>query len=402
MHILILNHNVKEVGTYIRCFNFAKHLVRLGHHVSIMTSAPRYMLLPKREYQDGVEILTMPDIIGRRYRNGGLGLLDTLQRCLVMTTKTIDVVQSFDHRPAVLYPAMFGKYGLNLPLVAEWTDLHGTGGSLSNRSPVLQQLIGPYENFTERKSKFMAAKLIVISHGLKQRALELGIPAGKIVRIPGGANIDGILPLPKAEARNAFQLPVDKKIIGYTAGTQYDTHLLIDTINQVQDQRPDTLFFTTGNRFTQANYAKIHHPDRLIQFGFLPAGKYRRVLPCADLFIFPFTNRPLNIGRWPNKVGDYMAAGRPTISNPTGDMVELFQTHRIGLLAEEIPEKFAACILALLDNDDLCAQLGHEARQVAEKYYDWSILTKKLEGVYKEVRGVHADQMPRPKTTAIR
>lgn len=96
-----------------------------------------------------------------------------------------------------------------------------------------------------------------------------------------------------------------------------------------------------------------------------------------------------------------MAAGRPTISNPAGDMVELFRTQRIGSLAVETPEKFASCILGLLDNADVCVQLGHEARQVAEKYYDWSNLTKKTEDVYKEVGDAHTDPKPRPKTNTM-
>jgi len=80
-----------------------------------------------------------------------------------------------------------------------------------------------------------------------------------------------------------------------------------------------------------------------------------------------------------------MAAGWPTVSNPTGDMVNLFETHKIGLLASEDPEDFAAKTLTLLNNDDLLAKIGKYARQVAEKYYDWKLMTKKLERCFMEV-----------------
>ena len=78
MNILFLNHNVKGKGTYIRCFNFAKHLVRLGHSVVLLTSAPQYMIKPYKEVIEGVEVICQPDVLGKRFRNGGLGPIDTI------------------------------------------------------------------------------------------------------------------------------------------------------------------------------------------------------------------------------------------------------------------------------------------------------------------------------------
>ena len=219
MKILFLNHNVKGVGTYIRCFNFAKHLVRFGHEVTILTSSPGYILFPRREIVSGVRQVCMPDVLGKRFRNGGLGPLDTALRSLFMLQHRFDIVENFDHRPAVLYPALVGKYICGMPLVSEWTDLHGTGGSLSNRPAVVQSLIKPYEDFTERRSKKLPERLVVISQGLKKRALDLGVPESKIVYIPGGADLEKIQVRNKEDVRAHFGLPLHKKIIAYTAGT---------------------------------------------------------------------------------------------------------------------------------------------------------------------------------------
>ena len=385
MKILFLNHNVKGEGTYIRCFNFARHLVRFGHSVVLLTSTPNFIITPKREMIDGVEVICMPDIMGKRIRNGGLGPIDTLLRCLYLLGKKFDVVENFDHRPAVLYPALVSKYLLGIPLVSEWTDLHGTGGSLSLRPKRLQKLIGPYENITERKSKKIADEMIVISKWLKVKAIQLGIPESRITYIPGGADIDKIVPRPKEEIRRTLGLPLDKKIIGYTAGTHYDISLLIKAIYIIQQAKKDVLFITTGAKLDKRLKAQIYDPERVIEFGFLPYEQYAELLPAVDVFLFPFTNKTLNKGRWPNKIGDYMAAGRPTVSNPTGDMVDLFETHKIGLLASEDPEDFAAKTLTLLNNDDLLAKIGKHARQVAETYYDWKLMTKKLESCFIQV-----------------
>ena len=387
MKILLLNHNVKGIGTYIRCLHFAKNLVHFGHSVTILTSAPQFIFIPYREIADGVEIICMPDIAGRRFRNGGLGPIDTLMRCLYLPGKQFDIVENFDHRPAVLYPALFGKYILGIPLVSEWTDLHGTGGSLNNRPPLTRCLIRPYEDLSERMSKKIAERLIVISHGLRDMALRLGIPKKKIIWIPGGADIENIKPQPKKDARQRLQLPIDKKLILYSAGTHYDIELLLSTINKIQSARPDAVLVTTGAMLEERHKRLLFDPARLIEFGFLPYKAYTELLPCADLFIFPFSNRTLNVGRWPNKIGDYMAAGRPIVSNKTGDIVEVFKEHDIGLLAADDPEEFAQNALNILANDEIAFKLGINARKAAEQFFDWRILTKRLEDCFFEVTG---------------
>ena len=392
MKILLTCFTSKDQGTYIRCFHFAKHLVRFGHSVTILASAPEFIFKTQKYVLDGVEIICQPDIVGSRLRNGGLGPIDTLLRCLYLIRNKFDVVQNYDHRPAVLYPVLVSKYLMGVPLVSEWTDLHGTGGSLSNRPQITQQLIGPYENFTEKRSKKIADRLVVISRGLMDKAIELGVPESRIRYIPGGADIDLIYPRPKEEVRKLLGLPLDKKIITYTAGTHYDADLFLRTIYNIQEKRKDVLLVTTGTVFGKELKGKVYDPDRVIEYGFIPYEKYTALLPAADLFLFPFAKSTLNEGRWPNKVGDYMAAGRPTVSNPTGDMVDLFGTHKIGLLASEDPEGFAETTLELLNNDDLLVEIGKSARQVAEKYYDWKIMAKKLESCFMEVVRIDANK----------
>ncbi|NKB15907.1 MAG: glycosyltransferase family 4 protein, partial [Sphingomonadales bacterium] len=59
--------------------------------------------------------------------------------------------------------------------------------------------------------------------------------------------------------------------------------------------------------------------------GKVPYKELPSVLPAADLFLLPYPNKIVNVGRWPNKIGDYMAVGRPTVANPVGELNELFQ-----------------------------------------------------------------------------
>ena len=198
MKILFLNHNIKGVGTYIRCFNFAKHLVQFGHSVTILASSPNYIFSPRKEIIAGVRIVNMPDIVNKRFRNGGLGPVDTFLRCLFLLNNQFDIVENFDHRPAVLYPALVSKYLCKIPLVSEWTDLHGTGGSLSNRPKAVQKLIRPYEDFTEKKSKKLPCQTCCYFPGIEKTSDGIWVYLkSKIWYIPGGADLEKI--------KNAFK-----------------------------------------------------------------------------------------------------------------------------------------------------------------------------------------------------
>ena len=102
----------------------------------------------------------------------------------------------------------------------------------------------------------------------------------------------------------------------------------------------------------------------------------------ADLFVLPFPDTVYNRGRWPNKICDYMSLGRPTVSNPCGDIKHLFDRHEIGLLAEWNEEDFASKIVRLLEDPNLAHRLGEEARRISVYEYSWQVLVERLEGFY--------------------
>jgi glycosyltransferase involved in cell wall biosynthesis len=100
----------------------------------------------------------------------------------------------------------------------------------------------------------------------------------------------------------------------------------------------------------------------------------------------PFADKQANRGRWPNKIGDYLSAGRPIVSNPTGDIRDLFTRYDIGVLTEESPEAFAHGMAAVLDDPAHAAAQGNMARQVAERELSWPALTRQLEAHYSFIR----------------
>src|SRR5579862_6080152 len=150
MEILFLNHNTQGRGTYLRCFNLARNLVRLGHRVTLLTSTPRATLVRREQVLSGVSVITVPEIAPRRVRNGGLGPLETCGRIVHVMNHRYDVVNAFDHRPSVSFPALIAKYVGKQVLVSEWTDLWGNGGIMDERPRCIQRVAGMAESAAER------------------------------------------------------------------------------------------------------------------------------------------------------------------------------------------------------------------------------------------------------------
>jgi glycosyltransferase involved in cell wall biosynthesis len=117
-------------------------------------------------------------------------------------------------------------------------------------------------------------------------------------------------------------------------------------------------------------------------------------LGCADLFILPYPDKIYNIGRWPNKIGDYLSVGRPIISNPVGDVRTLLQEHNVGSLAEWDPGDFAEKIIGLIGNPERLNKYCENARQLAVKEYNWKVLIQRLEGFYYRILNSSFTQNP--------
>jgi len=80
-----------------------------------------------------------------------------------------------------------------------------------------------------------------------------------------------------------------------------------------------------------------------------------------------------------------MSLGRPTVSNPVGDIRPLFEDHEIGLPARWDADDIAEKVIRLIENPAEADRLGRNARRLAETDYDWRILTGTLEDFYYKI-----------------
>lgn len=244
-------------------------------------------------------------------------------------------------------------------------------------------LIGPVETWFEEHFRTRADRTTVISSALEQRAISLGVAAGSILRIPPGSDVEGVVPRDRARARARLGLPARAPILGYMGALlRSDVLLLLEAFSIVRQQRPDAHLLMIGDAKVLASDAAIHRT------GFVVGDDKLDFLAAADVLLLPMKDTVANRGRWPSKINDYLAAGRPIVATAVGDCHELFANHRIGLATAADARSFAAGTLALLDDRLTADEMGAAARDVAERLFAWPILAERLERWYRSVTGV--------------
>jgi glycosyltransferase involved in cell wall biosynthesis len=388
MKILMLNHNVKWRGTFFRAFHFAKCLARRGHEVTLVTISKENRFRFQRETLRGVEIIESPDLLPGMGRSGW-DPYDTLRRMLVTTRKNgFDLVHGFDCRPAVIFPALAMKRATGSPFLSDWADWWGRGGIIQERGRLLRWTLGPVETYLEERFRCQADAVTVTSRALQDRAVGLGLDRRRVHYVPSGSDVETIQPLPKPEMRKRIGLAEDGKVIGYVGFINYDVECMIRAFPHVQARFPEATLLLVGQRYavTQQLCRENRITRGIREVGIVPFEQLPLYLACADVLLLPFTNKICNIGRGPIKLGDYMAAGRPIITQPVGDLRAVFtEDDPIGLLAGDSPEEFARAICELLSDPERAEQYGRNARRLAEEKYSWQKLTERLEACYASI-----------------
>jgi len=365
----------------------ARYLVQNGHQVSLMVIADFRRVGIVETVWDGVHIIETPDLLWGSLRSGW-DPWDLVARILYLrqAQEPYDLVHCFETRPVTIYPALFYCRSHHLPLVTDWNDWWGRGGLIDEvRPPWYRFLFGGMETYYEEAFRKQGAGVTAISSALMKRAASLGVPPEHSLLLPGGASPDFFPIKTKQECRERVGLPLSTPILGFSS---LDSHLDLEIVMQalviVAKRYPAVKLIITGTPAKSIlELAKAYGvAGHLYLTGFLSYAELPWVLGCADLFLLPFANKISNVGRWPNKLCDYLSLGRPTIANPVGDLRTLFENHEIGLLARWDSEDFAEKIINLLEHPDLAARLGKNARHLAETVFDWKILICQLEKFY--------------------
>jgi glycosyltransferase involved in cell wall biosynthesis len=105
----------------------------------------------------------------------------------------------------------------------------------------------------------------------------------------------------------------------------------------------------------------------------------------SDIGIIPY---PLNSywdGEFMAKISLYMAAGKGIISTNLKETKEKLLKWKCGLIGEDW-EEIGGLIIKLAQSPELTLQLGKNAREAAEKEYNWQVQTNQLNRIIRNLK----------------
>jgi glycosyltransferase involved in cell wall biosynthesis len=372
-------------GSYWRIYHFGRHLAQRGHMVTLMATSPDRRTGLEVFSVDGMTLVSTPDLFRGSLRSGW-DPWNTLHRLAWLRNHSFDIVYAIEARPTVIYPALYLQRVKHIPLVLGWSDWFGRGGSVEERSnPLVRAVLRPIETYYEERFRTIADATTVICTTLRDRALQLNVRPETIRWIPDGCDERMFQTESIPEARRSVHLPPGEFIIGYVGSIfQGDAELMASALDRVFESHPDVRLLIVG--YCRVNFVELtRYPQAVVQTGPVSQQDLHHYLAACDLFWLPLRDTNANRGRWPHKLNDYMAIGRPIVATSVGDVNLIFEWENIGLLSIDQPGPFAEQTIRLLEDEELRIQMGQSARNLARTRFDWSRFSDELEALYFEV-----------------
>jgi glycosyltransferase involved in cell wall biosynthesis len=380
-----------------RSYEFARHLIAAGHEVVMVTAG------------SGVGSRTVDGI---HVRDVGVGHGDYVQatsmsharriasflRFAIAATATAlrepspDVVFATSPPLTMAFPGIAASRRHRVPLVFEVRDLWPEApiqmGALDNSAA--RAVARALERAVYRAS----AHVVALSPGIREGVIAAGVRPADVTLIPNASDLDLFSPSVEADELRA-QLGLQEHFVCSYFGTMGDANDLSQVLDAAALLRSrgekSVAFVLQGDGKHQAALEEAVRSRDLRNVMLLPAASkdsVARLAAASDACMTIFKDVPILSTNSPNKLFDTFAAGRPAIVNTSGWQRDLVERHRAGLFARPgDPADLADQVLRLRDDPELTAELGRNARRLAEGEFDRRLLAERLRVLLEEVAG---------------
>lgn len=388
MRILFVSDNFppESNAPASRLYEHARHWVRAGHEVTVITCAPNFpegRVYPgyanrwrQTESVDGIRVVRV-----KTYMTANEGVLRrTLDYASFMCASVAAGV--LERRPDVVVatsPQFFAGLGglalsrlLQAPFVFEVRDLWpasivAVGAMRDGR------LIAALERL-ELSLYRSARALVVVTAAFRQHIADRGIPADKIHVIPNGADLSWCAPRARDPVFIAEQRLEDRFVVGYigTHGMAHGLERVLDAAELLRDS-PEVAFFFAGGGAERVALEKSVARRGLGGVRLVPRQPKERMpalWSACDLTLIPLRDDPVFAGVVPSKLFEAMAHGVPVLmSVPEGEATALVREQGCGvIIPPEDPAALAAAIRTLSRSPERLAELGARGLAAAPRY----------------------------------
>ncbi len=259
------------------------------------------------------------------------------------------------------------------PFLLEVRDLwpeFGVGmGVLTN--PIIVGLARWLENFLYAR----ATHILINSPAYKKYMVDKGVPEKKITFIPYGTDVEMFNPnVDGALIRKQLGLD-DKFAVVYAGalGQANDIYTVLRAAERLrQEPRIRFVLFGDGKERSRIEHESQNRQLQNVIFaGVHPKKEMPFVLASSDVCLAILQNIAMFRTTYPNKVFDYMAAGRATVLVIDGVIRDVIETSNGGVFVQPgDDEQLANTVLELSKDPQRVRQMGINAREYLVKYLD--------------------------------
>lgn len=395
-----------EIGaTQTRAHEMARHLVRKGHRVTVLAEFPNHPLgivtesyrrkLFTRSRESGVDVIRVwvaaspkKNFLTRMALY--LSYMTSAAVAGAVLRNRYDLV--FATSPP-LFTAAAGRFIAAVkqrPFFMEVRDLWPESavvlGELKN--PRIIRMAERLEEALYRK----ASAVIGVTEGITERLESRGVPSGKIILIPNGANTELYRPGRRdPKLLESLGIPADAFVVIYTGlhGLMHGLNFVLDTACSLQDESVFFLFIGDGVR--KPHLVRRAGDLNLSNTVFLE-GQSEEALPaylhCADAGLVTTRKMAFCRGTLPVKLFTYMACAVPVLLCAEGEARTVLDRAGAGLAAG--PEDMHALRKAVLDlkaDEILRRSMGRKGRRFVQAHYSRKRFADALENCFIKKTG---------------
>jgi len=388
MKILLLNQSFvspDEPG-HTRHFEMAQYLRGCGHELVIIGSDSNYQTglrtverkgLYVEQVIDGVRVLRAysAQTLHRSYFWRAISFFSFMFSSVwaALQVKDADLIMGTTPPIFQAVSAWFVALVRRKPFLLEvrdlWPEFAISMGVIKN--PIVVTLAHSLEKFLYAR----ATHILVNSPAYKEYILGKGVPESKITFIPYGTdinmfnpNVDGSSIREKLGLRDEFLV-----LYAGAMGQAHDLYTALRAAKRVNDEaRVRFVFFGDGKeRVKLEREAQGLELKNVLFAGVCPKKEMPSVIAAADVCLAILQNIPMFRTTYPNKVFDYMAAGRPTVLVIDGVIRDVIEASNGGVFVEPgNDEMLAKTILELSKDAQRVKQMGENARAYLVKNLD--------------------------------
>jgi len=365
-------------------FEFCRQFARLGHEVVLFVPD-----LGGRRELEGVRFVHVP-VVSRKsgvtFFSFYLSLFFILPLCCLKS------------RPDVLYTRLQTMEWMATLLKCVFrfkyvVEVNGLAPVEMKINAVSKRWIA-FVTFMERIIYKLSDQVVVPSVLIRDYLCRnYSVKENSVLVVSNGANPEFSRPMDKTECRSQLGLPSYGNYLVFVGSLKkwHGIDRLVSLMPALVEDYPGLHLLIVGDGEKKDDLKQWIDEKRMgrniILAGRVPFEQVSVYINAADICLAPYFEEGLNeTGISPLKIFEYMACGRPIITNPVGGLDALFREHEIGVMIHSMnPQDWGKPIKDLLGDPEKMKTLGDNGYRAVQTHYSWEAICKKIENTLERL-----------------